>query len=353
MTPIRAGLRGLALGSWIFSGAWIASTTFVLVVGAFSASATKLPWSQVPFDVQKEADHFVNNHPDADTHLEKGETVYHFSGNKNNKHNEVDLSSTGKFIRLEQKLGLNLCPKPIQNAFRQYAAYGKVDEVTRTADTKTSSYEAEFVKNDISTFIEVDKDGKLISSETETDWAKVPAVVQTAIKSELYNAQLNYIGRNVEDKDVSFHIEVLFNGRTNEFWVSDKGRLLERELMFVEVPGAVQKAIGPRMGDSPDVKITKDCEDGPCQYSVEFKGAKDEHTLTVDITGKVISESRSIKLDQAPEPVQKLIKEKTSGATVDSISKTQEGDDLYYEIEVTRDGKDESFDASIDGKVLD
>src|SRR4051794_4467027 len=107
--------RPLVLGFWSFSGAWI------LVLGAFSAQATKIPWPQIPDVVKEQAKHFINGQPAAETHLEKGDTIYHFSGGKNGKHNDVDLSSAGKFIRLEQHLGLGGCPKPVQNIIRQYA----------------------------------------------------------------------------------------------------------------------------------------------------------------------------------------------------------------------------------------
>jgi uncharacterized membrane protein YkoI len=343
----------LECGSPLPLWGWCAITLAILAI-TFPCSATKVPWSQVPYAVQTEATHFVDVQPFAETHLEKGDTVYHFSGNKNNKHNEVDLSSAGKFIRLEQHLGLNLCPKPVQNAIRPYTTGGKLEKVTRHADNETSSFEAEITfKNDMSLFVEVDKNGKLLSTETEVAITQVPAAVQKTIKAELNIQPPTYIGRLIEDGDTSFHVEVEAIERTNEFWVANNGRLLERELMFVECPGAVQKAILPRMGKSPDVKITKDCETGDCRYTVEFIGSKDEHELTVDISGKVVSESNSVPLDQTPEPVQKLVKEKTAGATVASVTKTQEGDQLYYEIEVTRDGKDESFDVSPEGKILD
>jgi uncharacterized membrane protein YkoI len=330
---------------------WLCTVATSLLI---SAHATKVSWPQLPDAVKEEAKHFVDGQPAAESHVQKSDTIYHFSGDKNGKHNEVDLSSAGKFIRLEQHLPLNLCPKPIQKAIRPYTTGGNLDNVTRHADTKTSSYEAEITfKNDMSLFVEVDKDGKLLSTETEVALSQVPVVVQKTIKAELNTTQPTYIGRLVEDGDTSFHVEIEAIEKTNEFWVANNGRLLERELTFVECPGAVQKAILPRMGKSPDVKITKDCESGDCQYSVEFLESKDDHKLTVDITGKVIDESLSVPLEQTPEPVQKLVKEKTAGATIDSVTKTQEGDQLYYEIEVTRDGKDESFDASPEGKILD
>lgn len=331
-----------------------AARALVILAFAVTCSATKVPWPQVPLVVQTEASHFVDGQPTAETRVEKNDTVYHFSGDKSGKQNEVDLSSAGKFIRLEQHLPLNLCPKPVQNTFRRYTRGGKLDQVTRHADTKASSYEAEFTfKNDMSQFVEVDKNGKLLSTETEVAFAQVPPVVQKTIKAELNTTQPTYIGRLVEDDDTSFHVEIEAIERTNEFWVADNGRLLERDLTFLECPGAVQKAILPRMGKSPDVKITKDCESGDCQYSVEFIESKDEHELTVDINGKIVSESQLFPLEQTPEPVQKLVKAKTAGATVDSVTKTQEGDKLYYEIEVTRDGNDESFDVSPEGKILD
>lgn len=219
--------------------------------------------------------------------------------------------------------------------------------------SNTILYEAEITKNDLSTFVEVDKNGKLISTETEIDFKQATAAAQRTIKAELNTAQLTYIGKVIEEGDVSFHIEAEANGKDIEFWVADDGDLLRRELTFVEVPSTVQKAILPRMGKTPDVTIVKDCESGDCQYTVEFVGSKDEHELVVDLNGKVVSESQLIALDQTPEPVQKLVKEETEGATVDSVTKTQDGDQLYYEIEVTRDGNDESFEATPDGKILD
>lgn len=111
----------------------------IMCASILSSSATKVPWPQIPAAVQEQAKHFINGQPTAETHLEKGDTTYHFSGKKNNKHNEVDLSSTGNFIRLEQQLGLGGCPKPVQNILRQYATGAKLEKVMRYADVEHNS----------------------------------------------------------------------------------------------------------------------------------------------------------------------------------------------------------------------
>ncbi|MGZ4961561.1 MAG: hypothetical protein ACXWIU_09160 [Limisphaerales bacterium] len=315
--------------------------------------ATKVLWSQVPEPVQKEAHHFVNGSPSAETRVEKGETVYHFSGGKNGKHNDVDISAAGKFIYLEQHLGLGSCPKPVQNVFRQQANGGKIEQVTRFVDNEQTTFEAEITKNDKSTFVEVDGKGKVLSVETETDLAQLPVPAQATIKAELNAAKITYLGKVVEGGDVSFHIEAANNDKEFEFFVADDGDLLRRELTLFETPAAVQKAILARMGNSPDLKVVKDCEAHDCQFTVEFNGSTNEHSLVVEMNGALVSESEVIRLAQAPAPVQKLIQETTAGATVGSITKTQESDSLYYEIEVTRDDNDESFEATADGKILD
>src|SRR4051812_36470981 len=97
----------------------------------FDANATKVPWAQVPEIVQAEAHHFVNGSPAAETRTEKGETLYHFSGGKNGKHNDVDISAAGKFVALEQRLGLGGCPKSVRKIFEQRATGAKIEQITR------------------------------------------------------------------------------------------------------------------------------------------------------------------------------------------------------------------------------
>lgn len=330
-------------------GAWLLG----LLMTSLPCHATRVPWAQVPEVVQKEAHHFVNGMPSAETRMEKGATVYHFSGGRNGKHNDVDISAAGKFISLEQRLGLGGCPKPVQNFFRERATGGKIEQVTRFVDDGETTFEAEISKNDKSTFIDVDNKGHLLSEETETDLSQLPAPAQATIKAELNAAKITYLGKVVEGRYVSYSVEAATNDKEFEFDVASDGDLLRRELTLFETPAAVQKAILARIGNSPDVKVVKDCEAHDCQFTVEFNGTTNEHSLVVGMNGALVSESEGVPLEQTPAAVQKLIKDETEGATVESITKTQEPGVLYFEVEVTRDGNDESFEATADGKILD
>jgi len=318
-----------------------------------ATNATKVPWAQVPEVVQKSAHHFVNGSPAAETRTEKGETIYHFSGGKNGKHNDVDFSASGKFIYLEQRLGLGGCPKPVQNIFHERATGGKIEQVTRFVENDQSTFEAEITRNDRASFLEVDKNGKILSEESETDLAQLPAAAQATIKAELNASKISYLGKVIEDGDVSFHVEAASNGKEFEFDVANDGDLLRRELTLFETPAAVQKAILARIGNSPDLKVVKDCESHDCQFTVEFNGSTNEHSLVVEMNGALVCESEVVPLAQTPDPVQKLIKETSEGATLGTITKNQETDLLYYEVEVTRGENDESFEATADGKILD
>lgn len=324
-----------------------------LTLCAMPCFGDKVPWASVPDVVQKEAHHFVNGTPAAETRTEHGELVYHFSGGRNGKHNDVDISAAGKFLSLEQRLGLGGCPKPVQDVFRQRAMGGKIERVTRFIDEGQTTFEVEITKNDKSSYVEVDSKGHLLSEETETDFSMAPAPAQFTIKAELNGAQINYIGKVVEGKDVSFHVEASANGKDFEFEVAADGDLLRRVLTLFETPAAVQKAIFSKMGKSSDVTVVKDCEAHDCQYTVEFAGTTNEHSLVVGMNGSLVCESEVVPLAQTPDAVQKLIKDETEGAAVGAITKTQEPGMLYYEVEVTRDGNDESFEATSDGKILD
>lgn len=323
-----------------------------LLFGALSASATTVPWAQVPEVVQKEAHHFVNGMPTAETRMQRGEMVYHFSGKRNGKHNDVDISAGGKFLSLEQRLGLGGCPKPVQNVFQQWSTGGKIEQVTRFVEDGESTFEVEITRNDKSSFFEVDKKGRLLRQETETDLSMLPAPAQATIKAELNAAKLTYVGKVVQGRDVSYHVEAASNDKEFEFDVANDGDLLRRELTLFETPAAVQKAILAKIGNSADVTVVKDCEAHDCQYTVDLGGST-EHSLVVGMNGALVSESEVVPLEQTPAAVRKLIKDETEGATVGSITRTQEPGVLYYEVEVTRDGNDETFQATPDGKILD
>lgn len=361
MSPLRAlnGLRNIDTTDLEFMANnrpgmfGIAAAVAALFITILPCPAAKVPWAQVPETVQKEAHHFVNGTPSAETRTEKGETVYHFSGGRNGKHNDVDISASGKFLFLEQRLGLGGCPKPVQNIFRERATGGKIEQVTRFVDDGDTTFEVEITKNDKSTFVEVDNKGHLLSEETETDLSLLPAPAQSTIKAELNTAKMTYVGKVVVGHDVSYHVEAAVNDKEFEFDVAADGDLLRRELTLFETPAAVQKAILARIGNSSDVKVVKDCEAHDCQYTVEFGGTTNEHSLVVGMNGALVCESEVLPLAQTPAAVQKLVKDETEGATVGAITKTQEPDLLYYEVEVTRDGNDESFEATADGKILD
>jgi uncharacterized membrane protein YkoI len=119
------------------------------------------------------------------------------------------------------------------------------------------------------------------------------------------------------------------------------------------LPQGVQKAIRTTVGAGTISKTVKETEkDGTVLYEVAYTVGKTKFEAEVSPQGKLLVVDEQIELGQAPKPVQKTISKHTAGAQIKKIEKATKGNELFYETEFLKDGKEHEIKVAPDGKVI-
>jgi hypothetical protein len=114
-------------------------------------------------------------------------------------------------------------------------------------------------------------------------------------------------------------------------------------------PSAAQKTIQSQVADGQMGDITKRAQDEETVYDVGLT-AKDGSTRDFTVAGDGTVESKQVKLEETPAPVQKTIQSGLNGGTLESVDKNL--DDASYDATVKgKDGKETDFNVANDGSL--
>ena len=122
-------------------------------------------------------------------------------------------------------------------------------------------------------------------------------------------------------------------------------------LSLSDLPSVVQKTITSHIGDGQLGDIDKTNEAGEIVFETSFTTkAGDERGFTVADDGTLLSEE--VSFAETPAAVQKAIQAEASGWELESIDKNLDDTEIYYDVEATKDGREEKFTAAEDGDTL-
>src|ERR1017187_2726479 len=133
-------------------------------------------------------------------------------------------------------------------------------------------------------------------------------------------------------------------------WVTGTALAVDdaKPVTLSETPPAVQKAIAARIGDGKLDEIDRSNENGETVFEVNFiTKAGDERDFTVADDGTLLS--IGVSLAETPPAVQKTIRAQAGGWEVEGINKNVADADISFDVEVTKDGKENSFNVANDG----
>ena len=144
-------------------------------------------------------------------------------------------------------------------------------------------------------------------------------------------------------------MELTKNGSIRDFNVASDGTLVNVQVFIQEIPGAVQKTIreqsaGGKLGD-----IYKTYDDDEFTFVAEFVKNAKSRSLTVGPDGKL--QNLQIDLTEAPEAIQKVVREQLGAGAVDEVYKIFSGSETAYEVESTKDERKQSLSIKPDGTL--
>lgn len=249
------------------------------------------------------------------------------------------------------RVSMSDLPAAAQKTVHNHLGKGKVGEIDKVVEQGEVTYEVELKKGGKDRTITVAEDGELL--ELEIFLNETPAVVHRAIQKRLGSGTLEGITKLFDGDKASFEVETASNGKTKTFTLSETGKLLEMEVAAGETPAPVQATIRKEAAGEKLGVISQLFEDGEITYEVELNPETTPRTITIDPKGQVLAREITIQLADAPEPVQKKIKELSGNGRIGRITKTTEGDEITYDVEQKAEGKWESKTIGTNGKFVD
>lgn len=118
-----------------------------------------------------------------------------------------------------------------------------------------------------------------------------------------------------------------------------------------QVPAAARKTIREEAGNAAIGEIQPEEEDGRNVFTVTLTEAGHDRQLTVAADGTLLS--KDVPLEDAPPPVRNTVQGQLKGGKLESIAKTFDENEIYYEATITRkDGSERSLTVGLDGKLL-
>ena len=205
------------------------------------------------------------------------------------------------------------------------------------------------------------------SDETEITLKQLPKAVRKALKLATKNAEIEKIVLELEDGEVKYEVEVEVEGGTVELCFNADGQLVGIEVLESEededseemtleekdgeesegdevssekielkdVPESARKAIQKAAGDAKEIECEAITEAEVTVFEGAWMVGDVKMEITVSKAGDVISQEKSLKLDQLPDALRSMA---TKFAGKDEL-KLEAKTVLLYELEVIRDGK--------------
>lgn len=248
------------------------------------------------------------------------------------------------------KRELSKLPPAVRKAIRQKLGDAKFAGVEKnTADGETT-YDVEIVRDGQARGFTLDGDGNLIDEEVFLN--ELPAAVQQAIQKQAAGATVDEIDKSVEDGTVTYDVEAISGVKTNNFTIDDSGQLMDTQVALADLPAHLQTAIQKEAGDRKVGEIKKAFDEGEVSYEVEMIGDGKTNTLTFDSAGERASEAQAVTLSDTPDAVQKQIKSFIGTGAVDGITKISEDHEVSYDVDVNTGGEHKTISVAQDGKIL-
>ena len=180
----------------------------------------------------------------------------------------------------------------------------------------------------------------------------LPIPVRRTVQVEIATGTLDSVSRtNGDDGEVIYDVDFTRRGKSRNMTVALDGKLLDIQVFLDETPAPVRAAIptlcqGGELGD-----ITKNIGDyDDFTYDVEFTCDEEARTFTVDDQGVLLE--MQVFLKETPLSVQQTIHAKVGGDILGNITKTIDGDEVNYDVEMTKAGRKRTFTVSTNGELV-
>ncbi len=181
--------------------------------------------------------------------------------------------------------------------------------------------------------------------------AHLPPAVQKTIRDQQGASRLvDVVVKKNESDEAVYSVKISKDGKGRTFTVSLDGSVCRMPVALGETPETVQKIIKTKTSKATLDEINKVTERGVITYEIDFTQGTRERDFTVNNQGQLLTEK--VFFEELPTAMQKTITAKSNGATVEDITKTYADDEVTFEVELAGAEKKRSLTLSASGEVV-
>ena len=127
----------------------------------------------------------------------------------------------------------------------------------------------------------------------------------------------------------------------------------EEKVSLDKIPAAAAKAIKEAVGGEKIQGLSKEKDEGKSVYEVSFHKAGRAHDLTVDDSGKIVSDEEVIPVEEAPKNIPTAIEKEFPGGKIEKLERITEGNKVSFEVLISGQGKREEIKFDSKGSVVE
>jgi uncharacterized membrane protein YkoI len=133
--------------------------------------------------------------------------------------------------------------------------------------------------------------------------------------------------------------------------VDANGEVSGLKVLLNEMPSAAQKTVRAEVGSGKLVEIEKATEEGKAVYEVEMFRDGKSRVFIVGAKGDLLD--MEVFLEETPPAIKAAIQAQLGGGQVADIRRTMEEGEVFYDVEITKDGKSRSLTLTAKGDLSD
>ena len=284
------------------------------------------------------------------TNSDDGDVIYDVDFTRGRKSRNMTVALDGRLLDIQ--VYLSETPLGVQKALAGLSQGGQLGDIAKDIGLyEDFTYEAEITRGGVSRNYTLDDDGGVL--ERQVFLEELPSGAQAAVTSKLAGAVLRGITERTDEDGVNYETAMNRSGTNRTFSVSTNGQMLEEQVFLPEIPGAVQKAVLAQGRRGHLGKINKSADGGKDYYEVEIRIGANTGRVTFDGGGVVDSEEEEMAWATVPTPVRTvLLPLKAADEVVDDVTRTTEGTNTCFEVELRKGRFRRSITFTPEGKVV-
>ncbi|MDX2154761.1 MAG: hypothetical protein SFV54_28725 [Bryobacteraceae bacterium] len=114
----------------------------------------------------------------------------------------------------------------------------------------------------------------------------------------------------------------------------------EKKIKMTDLPAAVQNAVKEQSKSAKLRGLSSEVKDGKTLYEAELRVNGKTRDVTFDETGKVVSVEQEVEISTAPHAVREALLKMAGKGKILRFEKVTAGDQVYYEADIRKDGKE-------------